>query len=144
MIEGQMSIYDFLENNSYDVLLTKLKKYDIDNIYIEKFKGKQANFYTIYEELIKNKNYDEYITILYEELKKYVEPVEDARDYDLWKVGKAVMSLDLCIDRKHNCITILVPEDKENYNKHPFYHKSCGPYFCLSMIPKRILTRRKQ
>lgn len=138
MLEGQMSIYDILESNPYDELLDKLKKYGIDDIYIEKFKGKQENFITIYEELIKNKNYDEYIEVLYEELKKYVEPVEDARDYDLWKEGQAVMDISPFREKGHNHLTILVPEDKENYDKHPYYHKMCGPYFCLSMIPKRI------
>lgn len=137
MIDGQMSIYDILDSNPYDELLNKLKKYEIDDIYIKKFKGKQENFTTIYEELIKNKNYDEYIEVLYEELKKYIEPVEDAREYDLWKKGNAVMDISP-FKEGHNHLTILVPEDKENYEKHPCYHKSCGPYFCLSMIPKRI------
>ncbi len=127
----QITLYDFIE--SKEQLLEKYSKYKIDEYYRTNFKGKYCTFKIIYDSLSSLNDYDEYIKFLYEDLKRYIKPVKEAREEKYWDSNDKVMSFN----EKRNSITINCPQE---YG----YKKTIGEYFCLEMIPKRIFDSEVQ
>lgn len=114
---SQMTIYDVLEENIFDEIKEKTKKYDIDNIYISNFKSKDCLIKEIGEYLEKQSNYKEYINMLYNELKRYIPEINI--DECLSKVGICWLNNSIRISQKRKCYSIWCLEmlDKEIFEE---------------------------
>lgn len=77
----QINIFDLINENIKNQIIKKLKKFEIDNLYKERFKQDSYTFFEIYTYLSKNKNFNDYLEALKCELKKYIKESTDCHQY---------------------------------------------------------------
>lgn len=82
----QISIFDVVADDKFNKIMLKLKKYGIDEYYNENFRDRGCLIKEIFESLTKLDKYNEYLMILYEELKAFI-PVIKKEDDDFKTIG---------------------------------------------------------
>ena len=113
----QLTIFDVMkQNDAIDLkekIKSKLKDYNIDEIYLNNFKGKSETLNIILKSLQKDKHYNEYLSKLIKELIKYYPLLENC----LFSENKKGIW-----DSKQGWYIYCMPNES-------------GPIYCLEMIP---------